>query len=137
VASVAAQTKGILSQLFSPSGLGGVSVTVEGVLYLRQEGAYSPTTGKMSSGLYWDTKTSTYSSQTPPRVPLIQKPAKARETDWGQTVQTRYLIQPISGVSPKSLVGAELEVQGTKFQIMEALGTSLGADQIIWELGCQ
>lgn len=135
--SVAEQTKGIISQLFSPSGVGGISFVVSATLELRQSGEYSPTTGQMGQGLYWDPKSQRYASPVPPTVPVIQKPTKARDVDWGQTQQTIFLMEPMAGLNPKSLVGSGLTVQGIPYQIMDATGTSLGVDQIIWELGCQ
>ena len=141
--SLSAQVKKTISKVLSAKGIGGASLASSGTLYLAQKGGYSPSTGTVSSGGYYDLTLKTFTASDPPTPLMIPKPiSKRRQGTTGQTGETGtntgtvFYMEPLDNVDAKTVVGSKLLFQSSEYTVQEVVEQYLGTTRMIWEMTC-
>jgi hypothetical protein len=126
-----------ITQLFSNKGVGGLKLTQTATLHLQTQGAYSPSTGGITGGNYYDPAAGTYTAGTAQGVAVIQRLDRNFQTIQGKDAALNLVIKPLSNVYPKDLIGVQITFQSRNFGISQVTPINLGESQIVWELVCQ
>ena len=126
-----------INQLFSAKGIGGIKLTQTATLHLQTQGSYSPATGGISAGSYYDSSAGTFSGGTAPAISVIQRNDRNLQTVEGKDAVLSLVMKPLSNVYPKDLIGVQLTFQNRNFGISQVTPINLGSSQIVWEVVCQ
>ena len=138
MADLASQVQKILGTVFSEGGIAGVPLSSRAVLHLSENGSYDPATGEVGSTLYFNPDSGAYDSQTPPEVLLISEPIRSQLGSDGSIQSFRkFLILPLHGLLPGTLVGSKIEYLSEEFSIVQTSSKEMRGQSLIWELICQ
>lgn len=143
--NLSSQVKKTINKVLSAKGIGGASLASTATLHLAEKGGYSPTTGTVSAGGYYDLTLGTYTASDPPTPLVIPKPIIKRKTltnevtgfNIGSQTGTTFYLEPLTNVDAKKLIGCKLTFQGSDYTVVEVVEQYLGTTRMIWEALCQ
>ena len=126
-----------INQLFSNKGVGGLKLTQTATLHLQTTGGYSPATGGVTGGNYYDPIAGAYTASTAQNISVIQRSDRNFKTIEGKEASLDLVIKPLSNVYPKDLVGTQITFQSRNFGVSQVTPVNLGDSKIVWEVVCQ